>query len=834
MRRVLWCLAGFVLLIIAAGFAVPHFAAGRFGAGAKKALETSLGRPVEIRGGVEYNLFTGPGFTLNDVLIQDDPALSAEPILYAGAITAIPRIWPLFAGRLVFSSIRLEEARINLGRTASPDEPARWNVEPLTRPALFRAFPNISVVSGGVADIAKSRINFKIGGVKAPFYILIDRLEVRPPSSEKGSWGIRMQGEPARTDRPQLGFGSFVADGQWTPADGLTDITVRLERSEISDMISLLNGHDAGIHGSVSGTARITGRLAALKINGRLDVSGIHGFDQLASTAQNWPLAIAGTWNLPGQLFELSARLAGQPDSPVQAQFRVADYLGAPHWGVGFTCHAMPLQPLLPLARQVGLAIPDGVQLNGTMDGAVSFSRTGPAEGSAWMDHVSLAVSGAAPLEFADVRLIVADGFATLRPSQIRLTGSDEMNSGMISGDYDLNGHDLELTITSRGMDIGALRRHAAVTQIPVLRDLQSGVWKGQLSYSYNPGAAPSTAGNWTGNLEVQRATLTLPLFATPVRVASAHAELDGTVLMVRKIQARSGDLAVTGDYRYEIGALRPHRFHLTAARVSGAQLESLFRPALYRGGLVSRALGLKRSDVPDWLVQMRAEGTIDVGTLDLGGFDFDHLEFSRYLGRCTFETGGSQSALWGSRRDRGVGGSRSQRQCACVPCRRGRDGPGVEGRQGGCGSIGGDFRIGSGDLGESARGGVVSGARRGSGLSVDAGVFPVCLGWKGAAGEVERIAIVGWRNHVRGERVNRRQWGTGAGPGRCRKAGAADVAVAGMGYQVASALRCRFTARKCGQRDKESAFSGTGKTGDQVALGDGVAWSGWKATPRP
>ncbi len=614
MKHALRGLFGFALLIVAIGFAVPHFAADRFGAGAQKALETSLGRKVTF-GGVNYNLFTGPGFTLSKVVIYDDPALSAEPILYAETLTAIPRIWPLFAGRLAFSSIRLTEAHINLGRTASPDQPAHWNVGALTRPALFQAFPNISVASGGVAGIPKSRINFKIGGVKAPFYILIDSLEVRPPSVENGPWDIRLEGEPARTDRPALGFGSFVADGRWIPAQGLADITVRLERSEISDMISLLNGHDAGIHGSVSGTARIAGPLNGLKINGRLDVSGIHGWDQLASAAQTWPLAIAGTWNLPGQLFELGARLAGQPASPVQAQFRVADYLGVPHWGVGVTWHAMPLQPLIPLARQVGLAIPDGVQLNGTLDGAVGFSRTLPSEGSAWVTKASLAVAGAPPLEFEGVRVVVAQGHARLEPSVIRTA---ESGDGTIQGDYDLNERELKVTLTSHGMDIGALRHHAAVAALPVMRDLQSGVWKGQLSYS--------SAGSWTGSVDVQRATITLPMFAAPVRIASAHAELDGTSLTVRKIQARSGDLSVTGDYRYEAGALRPHRFHLAAVRVSGAQLESLFRPALYRGGLVSRALGLKRSEVPDWLMQLRADGAIDIGLLDLGGFDFDHL----------------------------------------------------------------------------------------------------------------------------------------------------------------------------------------------------------------
>ena len=71
---------------------------------------------------------------------------------------------------------------------------------------------------------------------------------------------------------------------------------------------------------------------------------------------------------------------------------------------------------------------------------------------------------------------------------------------------------------------------------------------------------------------------------------------------------------------------LRPHRFHLSATRVTGTELEALFRPALYRGGVVSRALGLKSSAVPDWLAQMHADGDLDIGTLDLAGSEFDRF----------------------------------------------------------------------------------------------------------------------------------------------------------------------------------------------------------------
>jgi len=620
MKRLLWAACALVLLVVAAGFAVPHFAADRFGAAAQKALENSLGRKVKIRGKVTYNLFTGPGFTITDLVIYDDPSLSAEPILYTAALTAVPRIWPLFTGRLAFSSIRLEDAHINLGRTASPEQPAHWNVAPLTRPALFQAFPNISVVSGGVTGIPKSRINFKIGGVKTPFYILIDRLEVHPPSTENGPWAIRLEGEPARTDRPALGFGSFVADGSWIPSQGIANINVKLERSEIGDIITLLNDHDAGVHGSVSGSARLAGPLSALNINGRLEASGIHGFDQMASS-QRWPLEIAGTWNVPGQLFELAARLAGQPNSPVNAHFRVADYLGAPHWGFGLTCRALPLDPLVGLGRHLGLSIPQGVQLKGTLDGAVTVARTGFAEGSARITQAALTSPSAPPVTFEDAELVIAQGHARLASAAFYIADQEQ---GAIEGDYDLNSHALLLSVSTHGMDLDKARPYAATMGIPVFRDLAGGTWKGEFAYGFVPGS-PAPEGRWTGNLDLQRTTLTLPAVALPVRVATAHIEMDRTTLSARKLQVKAGDVSATGEYRYLLGADRPNQFRLSTPHLTGAQVEGLFRPALYRGTLASR-LGLRRADVPDWLAQVRADGTLEIGLLTLGGFDFAHV----------------------------------------------------------------------------------------------------------------------------------------------------------------------------------------------------------------
>ena len=90
-KRVLWCILGLLMLFVAFGIAVPHFTADRFRDGAQQALENSLRRKVKM-GRVKYNLFTGPGFTISDVIIYDDPKLSSEPILYAATLTAIPSI----------------------------------------------------------------------------------------------------------------------------------------------------------------------------------------------------------------------------------------------------------------------------------------------------------------------------------------------------------------------------------------------------------------------------------------------------------------------------------------------------------------------------------------------------------------------------------------------------------------------------------------------------------------------------------------------------------------------------------------------------------------------
>jgi len=67
-----------IAVVIVIGLLAPHWRADRLRPPIQAALESALGRPVHI-GAVHLNLFTGPGFTVDDVVIDDDPAAGIEP-----------------------------------------------------------------------------------------------------------------------------------------------------------------------------------------------------------------------------------------------------------------------------------------------------------------------------------------------------------------------------------------------------------------------------------------------------------------------------------------------------------------------------------------------------------------------------------------------------------------------------------------------------------------------------------------------------------------------------------------------------------------------------------
>ena len=185
-----------VLVVLVAGFAAPYVDAGAFRTRVQAALQSALGRPVHI-GAVHYSLFTGPGFQVDDVLIDDDPQAGIEPFAHVTSLKASIRLTTLFGGKLAFSTLRLDEPTVNLVR---PDSDT-WNIQPFVARMIAghrgseEGFPDIEVRSG--------RLNFKFGDTKSVFYVSDADMDVYPRST--GELIVKFVGTPERTDRSAKG-----------------------------------------------------------------------------------------------------------------------------------------------------------------------------------------------------------------------------------------------------------------------------------------------------------------------------------------------------------------------------------------------------------------------------------------------------------------------------------------------------------------------------------------------------------------------------------------------------------------------------------------------------
>ena len=255
------------VLVLAAGVIAPFVRADRFSARIREALEQALDRQVEIAGPVRFRLFRRPGFSVGNVIIHDDPAMGLEPFAYVTSLEAGVRLSSLWHRRLEFSNLRLVEPSVNLVKSRA----GSWNYPPLLdrafgpSPADGAAMPAIQVRSG--------RLNFKFGDTKSVFYFSNADVDVSPSSGSEPALRLRFSGEPARTDRLAQGFGAMSGGGRLIlsrEGENRVELNVRLQRSAIAEVLTLLRGRWMGLEGFVASEARLEGPVSNVEITGRI------------------------------------------------------------------------------------------------------------------------------------------------------------------------------------------------------------------------------------------------------------------------------------------------------------------------------------------------------------------------------------------------------------------------------------------------------------------------------------------------------------------------------------------------------------------------------------
>jgi hypothetical protein len=613
LKYALFGIAGLLLL----GLVAPLISVGRYRQQIQRTLEASLGRSVTI-GSIHYTLFAGPGFSLDQVTIGEDPRYGIEPCAYVPNLVARVQLNKLLLGRIQFAELRFSDPTLNLVKRSD----GTWNIIEILERVGSKNTPSRNIFPA--IKISDARLNFKFANRKTVFYM--DGTDISTYPEATGKVHISFAGSPSRTDRSGHGFGMVRGEANWylepsSPLSNKLEADLTLERSNLSETITLIEGYDIGIHGSISSHVVVSGPEGALRVRGDLRLEDVHRWDLLPASGEDWHVRYQGDVDLIGHKIQLET-VPGSPNtvSPVSLQVRVNDFLTAPAWSVLAQLHRAPAQNLLPLATRLGLELPAGLKAAGIVEGAVGYSNRSGWNGGLAFEDLNASLPDGPALSLASVTLNLSNDRVHISPSAARLQNGEPIQ---VTGDYIPSSRALTFSVSLTGTPVESLTE--AVTSWfgspPLFPALRSGLVSGQLRYKSTAAAPPA----WTGEFQLSKAQLRPPGVALPVHDLSARVLLNGEDVNVPRFSGLVADTRITGDYRYRAGAARNERISIQTSTADIAQLEKLLSPALGPQDFFSRFRFGHRS-LPAWLAARSMEGDASVQHVTVAGVPLGSL----------------------------------------------------------------------------------------------------------------------------------------------------------------------------------------------------------------
>jgi AsmA protein len=592
-------------------------------------IESALGRKV-VLDNVRVHLLPRPGFDLEGLVIYDDPAFSAEPMIRAQEVSAAIRFSSLLRGRIEIATLSATEPSINLVRT----DQGRWNLAsllernaqipaaPTGKPASERrpAFPYLEATG--------ARINFKLGQTKKSF--ALTNADVALWQDTENSWSARIKAEPVRTDFNLSDTGLVQINATWQRARSsrLTpmQITAQWQKGQLGQITKLLSGRDRGWRGEVSFAANLSGTPEALRIESQTAIDGFRRYDIVGSENVRLAAVCSGQYNTVTST--LADLLCESPVSGGTLRLRgsisMALVAELPTYDLTLAADKVPLSSLVRLLRQAKKQIPGDLTASGllnaefhaTRDVADLFKNGGATGGdarlpSAWHGMVTQwAGSGAATnvrlssnagkdevaLGTIPLTLVAPDSPRTrlthsrsiekvkeqepagpqlrIGPVALTMDTAAPVNTG---GWMSAAGYRLFL----RGdMELKNLYRLEDVLGLPVAQPAAEGAAKLDVSV-FGPwqGFAPPTA---LGTSQLRDVRAEIHGLNAPIEIGSATLSLAPDAVRVDNLSARTGSTHWSGAVRAPRPCTVPtcvFQFDLTADQLSTGDLVEWFTP---------------------------------------------------------------------------------------------------------------------------------------------------------------------------------------------------------------------------------------------------------------
>ncbi|MBE7543914.1 MAG: AsmA family protein [Bryobacteraceae bacterium] len=617
-RRLLIGLAVLPLLFIAAALAAPQFEASALRQPLQAALSEVLNRPVTL-GSVHYNLFPAIGLTATDLVIPEDAAFGLEPVAYVTELQVGIHWSSVFRRRLVFSSIRLVEASVNLSR----DDALGWNAGILLRQVEQRMREQAHTPS---LSLRRGRINFRQGALKSAFFLNGVDLDISPPARTGGMLKWSFEASPARTDRSEQGFGRFSGEGRWRPIDGepgLAEVEIELERSATSEVAILIAGRDLGLQGRLAARVQLSGPPSRLQLRGRLQVEGFDRGGRFAPRGREWTLPFEGALDLRQQSFELrTVDPAGEASAPLTILLSASSIFTRPRAEAAFTFDGIPASTFLDVARRLGAETPAGFSMDGSLHGALALPREGFLNGEVELRNAEVRLQDAGPVAIRVATVRMAGGALELLPAEL-VTPSGA--TAELAGRWSAGSLAFQARFPALPLD----ELNTALLQLPdsaappPLRLCREGTLGGNLRYDFQTGTGD---GAWTADLLLQGASCNAPGLPGPIQLVRAPVSVRGTEWTVRAATVRWNQLDAIISLVSPASPARRLHLEVQAPVLDAARLEDAIRPAFERrSSFLDRTLR-RQPPMPGWLTGRRLELDVRARRFLLAGDGYGQL----------------------------------------------------------------------------------------------------------------------------------------------------------------------------------------------------------------
>jgi hypothetical protein len=344
-------------------------------------ISSAVNRPVDIHS-VHLRLLPRPGFDLENLVVYDDPAFGAEPMLRASEVTADLRLISLLRGRLEIARLDLSEPSLNLVRAES----GRWNLEALlertahtplapTGKAKSESRPRFPYI-----EATSARINFKSGPEKKPYALTNADFSLWQES--ENSWGVRLKAQPFRTDLNLNDMGLLQVSGIWQRADSLRDTPVQLSlewsRAQLGQFTKFFTGNDQGWRGEMLVDVTLAGTPAELQITSSGSIEDFRRYDIASGKALRLATRCDGAYSSRDRGFH--GLLCSSPVGT--GRISLTGNMGLPGshtYGLVLTAEKVPVSAAAILAQRAKSNLPDDLVAGGLVRGRLRIEQKGIA-----------------------------------------------------------------------------------------------------------------------------------------------------------------------------------------------------------------------------------------------------------------------------------------------------------------------------------------------------------------------------------------------------------------------------------------------------------------------